>query len=280
MAKDLTKRAGPTAPKQASDAKDATSVLKHNLMEDALARVLGKDEDGEKTAPGTPRVILALASHARTNGWDRAQQLQRGLFEAAAGSGLEMKFSFYGPDDAAGVRRCRITRRWINNSDELSGLISRAECNCGCYVHIRATLAQAVREAEERPLRAVIVVADTLHDELNGLDEAAISIIRLRRMGTRVFLMQLSADPITARALQYLERVAGGVYFRFDPKTQEAQFTAMWEAVSVYAAGGVEAVKTTGGQAAALLLQHLKQEPMPTIEERDQVRVESPLTRR
>ena len=47
--------------------------------------------------------------------------------------------------------------------------------------------------------------------------------------------MQLSADPVTARALQYLERVAGGVDFGSVPETQEAEFTAMWEAVSVYA---------------------------------------------
>ena len=49
----------------------------------------------------------------------------------------------------------------------------------------------------------------------------------------------------------------------------------MWEAVSAYAAGGEEAVKMTGGQAATLLLQHLKQEPMPIIEERARVRVDS-----
>ena len=48
----------------------------------------------------------------------------------------------------------------------------------------------------------------------------------------------------------------------------------MWEAVSAFAAGGEEAVKMTGGQAATLLLQHLKQEPMPIIEERDRVRVD------
>ena len=46
-------------------------------------------------------------------------------------------------------------------------------------------------------------------------------------------------------------------------------------AVSVYASGGEEAVKMTGGQAATLLLQHLKQEPMPIIEERARVRVGS-----
>jgi hypothetical protein len=56
---DLTKRAGPTAPKQAED---VASRLKNALMEDAIGRMLG--ESGEKTVPGTPRVILALANHA------------------------------------------------------------------------------------------------------------------------------------------------------------------------------------------------------------------------
>jgi hypothetical protein len=278
MSNDIVKPKMTPGRKQVK-LQDTGSALKRTLMEDTLARVLGKDED-EKVRFGVPRVILALANHGPTTGWERAQELQRGLFEAAAGNGLEIKFGFYGPDDDAGVRRCRITSRWIDDPDELSGLIDRASCDCGCFVYVRTMLAQAIKEAEERPLRAVVIVADSFHDDPASVDEAALSILKLRRMGTRVFLMQLSADPITARALQYLERVAGGVYFRFVPETQEAQFTAMWEAVSVYAAGGVEAVKTTGGQAAALLLQHLKQEPMPTIEERDQVRVESPLTRR
>ena len=231
----------------------------------------------EKTVPGIPRVILALANHARTSGWDRAQVLQRQIFEAAAGSGLQMqmKFAFYDADNAAGVRGCRITKRWIAAADEMSGLIDRAECRCGCYVHIRSALAQAAKEAEDRPLRAVIIVADAFHDDANGLAEAAIYANRLRRMGTAVVLMQLSDDPHTARKLQYLERVSGAVYFRFDPRTQEQQFAEMWEAVSAYAAGGEEAVKTAGGQAATLLLQHLKQEAMPIIEERARVRVDS-----
>jgi hypothetical protein len=80
--------------------------------------------------------------------------------------------------------------------------------------------------------------------------------------------------PVTARKLQYLARV-GGAYFRFDPRTQERQFSEMWKAMSVYVAGGEEAVRMTGGQAATLLLQHLKQEPMPIIEERARVRANS-----
>jgi hypothetical protein len=273
MSNELTKPAGPTAAPQ--QAKDAASRLKGELMQDALLRMLDETEGEKQPSPGKPRVILALANHAHTAGWDRAKILERAMFQAAAGSGLEMKFAFYGPDNAAGVRRCRITTSWITNPDDMAGVIDRAECRCGCYVNIRDVLAQAVREAEERPLRAVIIVGDAFHDDRDGLDEAAISANRLRRAGTQVFLMQLGDDLITPRKLQYLARVSGGAYFRFDPRTQERQFSEMWKAMSVYVAGGEEAVKMTGGHAATLLLQHLKQAPMPIIEERARVRVNS-----
>jgi hypothetical protein len=267
MANDLTKRAGPTAPKQAED---AASRLKNDLMKDALGRMFG--EDGEKTVPGTPRVILALANHAQTAGWDRAKVLQRAMFKAAAGSGLEMKFAFYGADNAAGVRRCRITTRWITDPDDMAGVMDRAECSCGCFVNIRDVLAQAVKEAEERPLRAVIIVGDVFHDDEDGLYEAAISANELRRAGTQVILIQQSDDPVTAHKLRWMETVSGAAYFPFDLRTQERQFLEMWQAVSAFAAGGEEALQMSGGQAATLLLQHLKQEPMPIIEERDRVR--------
>jgi hypothetical protein len=126
-----------------------------------------------------------------------------------------------------------------------------------------------VKEAAERPLRAVVIVGDAFHDDPDSLDEAAISANRLRRAGTRLFLIQLGDDLITARRLQYLARVSRGAYFRFDPRTQERQFSEMLNAVSIYASGGEEAVKMTGGQAAILLLQHLKQEPMSIIGKRD-----------
>jgi len=272
MSKDLTRQAaGPTAPKQA---RDAASRLKGELMSDALDCMFG--EVGEnQVLPDNPRVILALANHGRSPGWDRAKALQRQMFDAAVGSGLEMKFAFYGPDDAAGVRRCRITTRWINDPDDMAGLMDRAECNCGCYVYIRDALGQAVKENEDRPMHAVIFVGDAFHDDPDGLDEAVISANRLRRAGTRLFLLQQGDDPITARRLQYLAKVSGGAYFRFDPRTQEQQFSEICEAISAYATGGEEAVKATGRQAATLVLEHLKQMPIPIVdaEERERVRI-------
>jgi hypothetical protein len=49
----------------------------------------------------------------------------------------------------------------------------------------------------------------------------------------------------------------------------------MLETISAYAAAGEEAVKAIGGPVAILLLEHLKQQPMPILnEERKQVRVD------
>jgi hypothetical protein len=95
MSNNLTKRPGPTA---AGPVEDAASRLKHGLMADALGRMLGKDNE-KPIAPGNPRVLLALANHGRSPGWRRAKTLQLQMFEAAAGSGLEMKFAFYAEDD-------------------------------------------------------------------------------------------------------------------------------------------------------------------------------------
>jgi hypothetical protein len=270
MSKDVmkTKRTEPRVPKQAET---VTSQLKHQLMKDALGRLFGGD--GEKPiAPGTPRILLALANHGRSPGWERAKVLQRDMFEAA-GTGLEMKFCFFGEDDAKGVRRCRITTQWITDPDAMAAIMDRSECSCGCYVNIRNVLQQAVKENEDRPMRAVIIVGDAFHDDRDGLDEAALDANQLRREGTRLFLIQQGDDPDTARRLQYLARVSGGAYFQFDPRTQQQQFAEMLEIVSAYAAAGEEAMKAVGGQAATLLLEHLKQQPMPILdEERERVR--------
>src|SRR5262252_8721430 len=112
-------------------------------------------------------------------GWDRAKQLQRRMFEAAGGDGLKLKFAFYGPDDATSTRRCQITENWFTDAAAMADAIDRAECNCGCYLHIRSVLKQAVTESEQQPLRAMVIVNDAFHDDQESLDEAAIAANQL-----------------------------------------------------------------------------------------------------
>src|SRR5262249_48986494 len=122
MSNDLAKT--PKGPAPAAPMQDAASRLKHGLMADALERMLGKEAE-KPIALGTPRVLLALANHSRSPGWDRAKVLQGQMFEAASRSGLEMKFAFYAEDDDKGMRRCRITKRWIANSDDMASIMDR-----------------------------------------------------------------------------------------------------------------------------------------------------------
>jgi hypothetical protein len=265
MSNDLmktTRSTGPTVPKQTED---AASRLKAELMANALGRMFGKDDE-KPVLSGNPRVLLALANHGRSPGWQRAKELQRQMFQAA-GSNLEMKFCFFSEDDQNSVRRCRITTRWINDPDDMAAIMDRAECSCGCYVNVRSVLQQAVKENAERPMRAVVIVGDAFHDNQDSLDEAALAVNQLRRAGTQVFLVQQGDDSFTTRKLKYLENVSGAKYFRFDPRTQQQQLAEMLKAVSAYAAGGEEAVRAIGGQAATLLLEHFKQQPMLILDE-------------
>jgi hypothetical protein len=242
MSNDLTKRADPTV---AEPIKDTASRLKHDLMEDALGRMFGKDDE-KPVAPGTPRILLAVANYGRSPSWEHAKAWQRQMY--GAGSGLEMKFAFYAEDNDRGVRRFKITTDWIADSNKMAALIDRNECSCGCYVNIRSVLQRAVEENADRPMRAVVIVGDAFHDDEDSLTEAALAANELRRAGTRVILIQEGDDPHTARKLQYLQRISGAVYFKFDSKTQQQQLAEMLEMVSTYATGGEEAVKTVGSQ--------------------------------
>jgi hypothetical protein len=176
-----------------------------------------------------------------------------------------MKFACWGPDNAKGVRKLRVTKRWVTDPDDMAGLMGRAECDCGCYVLISSALEQVLEENRDRPMRAVVIVGDVFHDDQDGLNKAALAARELQRQGTGVFLVQQGGDPLTARRLQYLKQVSGAAYFKVGPQTQ--QLEELLRVISVYAGGGEEAVKVAGGQAATLLIEHFKQQPMPIFDE-------------
>jgi hypothetical protein len=257
MSNDLTKRTGPAT---AGPTEDAASRLKRDLMKDTFDRMFGKEPE-KPIPPGNPRVLLALANHGHSPGWEYAVALGRQAYAAARG--LEMKFACWGEDGAKGVRKLRITKDWISDADRMAGLMGRSKCECGCYVYINNVLQQAVEENKDRPMRAVVIVGDMFHDDEDGLAEAALAVRELQRQGTRVFLIQQGGNPLTARKLQYLKQVSGAAYFKVGPETR--QLEELLRAISVYAGDGEEAVKATGGQAATLLIEHFKQQPMPPI---------------
>jgi hypothetical protein len=238
-------------------------------MADAVGQMLGRDED-KPTPSGPAHVLLALANHGQSLIWEQWKAQQRAMY-AAAGSDLRIKLGFYGADDERGVRGCRISSTWIGDADTMDGHMDRAQaqCACGCFVFAR-TMLQSVKE--KQPMRVVVIDGDMFHDNQEDLDEAAIAINQLRRKGTKVILVQQGNSPDTARRLQYMARVAGAAYFKFDER-QKQHYADLLNLVSVYATGGEAAVQAKGGQTATLLLEHFKQEPMPIIEAREHVRM-------
>ena len=270
MGNDVVKT--PKAPAPAAPAQDAGSRLKCGLMQDAFERMFGEETE-KLPAPGVPRALLAVANHESSPGWSYAKGLVRRMFDAAGAGGLLIKFACWGPDNARGVRRLRVTKHWTGDPSNMTGLMDRSSCDCGCYVYIRSVLEQAVKENADRPMRVVIVIGDAFHDNEESLHEAAIFANELRRAGTRLILIQQGGSSATARKLEWLVRVVGAIYFPLDPRTQQQQFAEIWSAISAYAAGGEEAVRATGGPAAPLLLEHFKQTPMPVVEAREHVRV-------
>src|SRR6266702_1342383 len=100
---DLTEQ-DDVMTKQGEQIDDVGSRLKRELMAAMLddpKPVLAKGE--------SPRVILALVNYRRSI-WDQATVLQADMFREAAGTGLEMKFAYYGPEVAGGVRTERVAR--------------------------------------------------------------------------------------------------------------------------------------------------------------------------
>ena len=246
---------------QGKQVDDVGSRLKRELMAAMLddpKPVLGKGEP--------PRVILALANYRRSI-WDQAKVLQADMFREAAGIGLEMKFAYYGPEVAGGVRNCRITARWISDADDMAAVMGRAECVCGCYIHISRVLEQALKETQERSVQAIVIIGDAFHDDL---DEAAILAMKLRRAGTKVFMFQEGYNPVTEHSFKFLAEVSGGAYFQFEASTQQ-RLAEMLKAVSHFATGGKEALEAKGGEAATLLLEQIIRVPMPLVEEEELV---------
>lgn len=263
MSNDLTERNDQAKSNEERDEQlDAASRLKRELM---MAMFENSDPQPVE-GYGEPRVVLILANHDKSSVRDRLQALQTEMFRAV--DNLQMKFAYYGREGAGGIRKCLFTKSWVSNPNEMALLMAKTECVCGCYVHVATALAQVLKETKQKPVRAVAIIGDILHDDL---DEAASLAMQLRRAGTKLFLFQEGNDPTTERAFRFLAVVSGGAHFRFDQNIGQQQLTNLLKAVARFSAGGKGALEAEGGEAATLLLDKLTQEPMPIIRDRAEV---------
>jgi hypothetical protein len=180
--------------------------------------------------------------------------LQSEMFVAGP---VAIKFGYYGEEGKLPARPF-ITTRWVTDADDLAELMdrARARCVCGCFVEVGDILKQALRETQQGPVQAVVIIGDSFHGDL---DDATMIARQLREAGTRLFLFQQSRFNSTERAFRILAEVTGGAYFPFNPHIERIaeRLPGILEAVTHFAIGGMAALKARHNESAVLLLEQM-----------------------
>jgi hypothetical protein len=195
------------------------------------------------------RLIFALdATMSRQPTWDMACALQGEMFSATAAAGnLSVQLVYF-----RGQRESRASR-WVNNAESLRSVMERIECRGG-LTQIGRVLSHARKEAEKKPLAALVYVGDCMEeniDELLGLAG------ELGLQGVRAFVFHDGRDPTAEAAFRQIAQLTGGAYLPFD-RTSAAQLKALLAAVATYASGGRKALEAMDSDTARRLLNDLR----------------------
>jgi hypothetical protein len=203
------------------------------------------------------RVIFAVATEADdTLIWDRLRGIQTQLFAAGP---ISIKVAYFGRE-VAPPNRPFISTRWAADADDLQALMdhARTRCVCGCFVNIDDILAEAVREARQGPVQAVVIIGDNFH---GSREEALAHAEQLRAARTRLFLFrQGSQRAFPGDVFRTLAEMTNGAYYEFNPSIERVaeRLPRLFEAVTHCAIGGPVALKTLFDESADLLLAQMK----------------------
>jgi hypothetical protein len=135
---------------------------------------------------------------------------------------------------------------------------ARAHCVCGCFVNTGDILAEAAREAQQRPLQAVVIIGDHFS---GNRDETLAQAEQLRAAGTRLFLFRQRAQGAPPDdVFETLAKATNGVYYEFNPAVERIaeRLPRFFEAVAHYAIGGPAALRGLLDETADLLLEQIK----------------------
>ena len=185
--------------------------------------------------------------------WCRLKMLPE-LFAAGP---VAIRVGFFGAEGARSSRPFMVSR-WTTDPADLADLLEKARtrCICGCFVRVSSILEQALRETQQGPLRAVVIIGDSFHGDF---DATIATAKQLRAAGTRLFLFQQGGSDLTERSFRLLAETTGGAYFPLNPHIEQVaeRLPGLLEAVTHFALGGMAALEARGDEAASLLLEQM-----------------------
>ncbi len=195
------------------------------------------------------RLVFALdATMSRQPTWDLACSLQSEMFSAAQSvGGLSVQLVYF-----RGFRECR-SSRWVADTGALRDLMVKIDCRGG-LTQIGKVLAHTRREAERRPLAALVYVGDAMEENVDHLSNLA---GELGLLGIKAFMFHEGNDGAARQAFKEIARLSGGAYLPFNAQSA-AELKALLSAIAKYAAGGLKALENSKSQAARRLLADMR----------------------
>ncbi len=185
------------------------------------------------------RLLFAMdATASRGPTWDRAAKIQGDMFqETAALGGLDVRLAFY-----RGFGEFKVGP-WTSDGAEMARLVGSVFCMAG-ETQIRKVLSQALNEAGDGGLDALVFVGDCVEEDVDMLGARA---GELGLKGAPAFMFQEGHDPVAEFAFKQVARLSGGAYCRFDSGAPGV-LRDLLGAVAVYAAGGRPALEDMAGR--------------------------------
>ena len=167
------------------------------------------------------RVIVAVAAEAEDEFiWSRLKMLPE-LFAAGP---VAIRVGFFGAEGARSSRPFMVSR-WTTDADDLADLLEKARtrCVCGCFVQVGDILEQALRETQQGPLQAVVIIGDSFYGDL---DAAIATAKQLRAAGTRLFLFQQGRSDFDGAVISAARRSDGRRLFSVQSARRASRGTA------------------------------------------------------
>lgn len=231
-------------------ATDSVRVSSNDEVAGFLSKVKAMSSVARKDG-AQGRLIFALdATMSRQATWDRAMQIQSGMFaEAAKIGGLDVQLVYF-----RGYNECRASK-WAANPQALGRLMTKVECRGG-HTQIGKVLTHIKRENSRQKLDAVVYVGDCMEENIDDLCRTAGEIGLL---GVPVFMFQEGHDASATAAFKEISRLTGGAHCQFSANSA-SQLRQLLQAVAAYAAGGRKALEKYALQSAqgTLLLEQVR----------------------
>lgn len=209
-----------------------------------LRQVAATPRTGPHGARG--RLIFAMdATASREPTWDRAAQIQSGMFiETRDLGGLEVQLCYF-----RGFRDFSASP-WLQDSDALLTRMNRVFCEAG-LTQIGRVLEHTLEEFRKGRVDALVLVGDCMEESRDRLADLA---GQLGLLGVPAFVFQEGRDPATERSFREIARLSGGAWCPFDSSSPKL-LRDLLAAVAVYAAGGRQALTQFGQTRGGAILQ-------------------------